>query len=62
VTYTTHGIHGGFAQFMLKIVSFDKTNSMFSCYRAIHLHGPLHHSVDDTLSDLPFTVTEQNNR
>jgi hypothetical protein len=44
---------------MLKVVSLDETNTMFAGYGAFHLHGSLHHPMNDTLGSFLLCLIEQ---
>jgi hypothetical protein len=45
---------------VFEVVSLDETDAMFTSDGTFHLHGTLHHPVNNTLGCLLFAIIEQN--
>jgi hypothetical protein len=43
---------------VFEVVSLDKTNAMFTSDGTLHLHGTLHHPVDNALGCLLLAIIE----
>ena len=61
-TYPAHCVHCSFTQLVLEVVSLDETNTVLSGDSTLQLHSAFHHAVHDSLSYVPLTVAEEDDR
>lgn len=58
-TNLSHGVDGGFAQFVREVIAFDKADAMLPCDGAFHLHRALDHSMHHGLGGFALFVVEE---